>query len=96
MAKKAEGGRPPEGGERFDQLVGRLDQIVASLERGDLPLEDALAAFEEGVGLVRKGQARLTEMERRVEVLMRDGTTRPLADPSAPAAPPAEEDQAGG
>jgi exodeoxyribonuclease VII small subunit len=82
VVKKVEAAKPAEGGERFDQLVGRLDQVVAALERGDLPLEDALAAFEEGVGLVRRGQARLAEMERRVEVLMRDGTTRPVADPA--------------
>jgi exodeoxyribonuclease VII small subunit len=66
--------------ERFSELMGRLEQIVTSLERGDLPLEDALRVFEEGVGLVRRGQTRLEQMERRVEMLMTDGTTRPFAD----------------
>ena len=68
--------------ERFDDLLKRLEGLVGQLERGDLALEDALKAFEEGVGLVRRGQARLDDMDRRVEMLLTDGTTRPL--PSGP------------
>ena len=69
-----------EEGERLEQVMGRLEQIVASLERGDLPLEDALKVFEEGVGLVKRGQSRLEEMENRIEVLMTDGRTQPMAE----------------
>lgn len=80
-----------ENEERFDQMVGRLEHIVATLEKGELPLEEALKAFEEGVGLVRRGQAKLDVMERRVEVLMTDGSTQPLqpgpGEAGSPAAP---------
>ena len=69
----------PPAEERFDDLLKRLEGLVARLEKGELPLEEALAAFEEGVGLVRRGQTRLDAMERRVDVILADGTTRPLA-----------------
>lgn len=65
--------------ERFDQVMSRLEALVGKLEKGDLPLEDALKAFEEGVSLVRRGQSRLETMERRVEQLMADGSVAPLA-----------------
>lgn len=57
---------------RFDQGMAELEAIVARLEAGELPLEDALAAFEAGVALVRTLNQRLGEAEARVEVLTRD------------------------
>ena len=62
----------------FEAAMGELEALVAQLEGGDLPLEQALAAFEQGVGLVRQLTQRLTEAESRVEQLTRgaDGTVR--------------------
>lgn len=57
---------------KFDQGMAELEVIVARLETGDLPLEEALAAFEAGVALVRALNQRLSEAEARVEVLTRD------------------------
>lgn len=57
----------------FEQLMGRLESIVARLESGELSLEDALAAYQEGVGLARSGQERLASAERRIEELARGG-----------------------
>jgi len=57
---------------RFDQWMAELEAIVARLETGELPLEDALAAFEAGVALVRTLNQRLGEAEARVELLTRD------------------------
>jgi len=57
---------------RFDQGMAELEAIVARLEAGELPLEDALAAFEAGVALVRTLNQRLAEAEARVELLTRD------------------------
>ncbi len=37
----------------FEALLKRLEEVLDSLEHGELPLEQAMAAFEEGVGLVR-------------------------------------------
>ena len=57
---------------RFDHGMAELETIVARLEAGELPLEDALAAFEAGVALVRTLNQRLGEAEARVELLTRD------------------------
>jgi len=62
----------------FEAAMGELEALVAQLESGDLALEQALAAFEQGVGLVRQLTHRLSEAESRVEQLTRsaDGTVR--------------------
>ncbi len=56
----------------FDQVLVRLRGVVEQLEGGQLSLELALAAFEEGVRLSRQGAQILDGAEHRVEVLMRD------------------------
>jgi exodeoxyribonuclease VII small subunit len=70
---------------RFDEGLVELEHIVARLEKGDLPLEDALAEFEAGIGLVRRLNESLNEAEARIEVLTReaDGALklRPLERP---------------
>jgi exodeoxyribonuclease VII small subunit len=67
----------PQG---FDDVLGALKQIVDRLENGQLSLDAALAAFEEGVRLARQGAQILDAAERRVEILMRpesgDGPAR--------------------
>ncbi len=69
----------------FDQGMTELEAVVARLESGELPLEDALAAFEAGIALVRLLNQRLAEAEARIDVLTRDaqGTARlqPFPDP---------------
>ena len=65
----------------FEDILERLERVVTSLEQPDMPLEQALASFEQGVMLSRLGARRLEEAERRIEVLLRDGNdtrTRPL------------------
>jgi len=54
----------------FEAAIKRLTEIVNSLERGDLPLEDSLRLFEEGVRLSRISQRRLDAAEKRVEQLL--------------------------
>ena len=56
----------------FEDGMERLESLVKRLEQGNLPLEDSLAAFEEGVSVLRVLHEKLGEVERRVEVLMRD------------------------
>ena len=65
----------------FEQIVGRLHQVVERLESGELPLEESLTSFEEGIRLSRLGAERLDAAERRVEELLGDGTTRALSEP---------------
>ena len=57
---------------KFEDALHDLEGIVEQLETGDLALDDALAAFEQGVALVRHLGDKLTEVEKRVEVLTRD------------------------
>ncbi len=70
----------------FDQGMAELEAVVARLESGELPLEDALAAFETGVTLVRLLNERLNAAEARVEVLGRDTNGRLALEPLDPAA----------
>jgi exodeoxyribonuclease VII small subunit len=58
----------PEPG--FDQILGRLREVVTRLESGDLTLEQSLQIYEEGVQLARRGQHLLATAERRVEILV--------------------------
>ena len=63
----------------FEDAVKRLSEIVQKLERGDLPLEESLLLFEEGVGLSRASQAKLDSAQKRVEELLgldREGKPR--------------------
>jgi exodeoxyribonuclease VII small subunit len=61
---------PAEGGPSFEAAIKRLTEIVQTLERGELPLEESLRLFEEGVKLSRVSQARLDAAEKRVEQLL--------------------------
>ena len=54
----------------FEDALRRLSEIVEKLEDGELPLEDSLKLFEEGVRLARTSQSRLDAAERRVEELL--------------------------
>lgn len=57
----------------FETALKDLEKIVGQLEKGDIPLEDQLKAFEKGVSLSRECMKRLEEVEKRVEVLMQNG-----------------------
>ncbi len=56
----------------FEAGLHDLEGIVERMETGDLSLEDALGAFEEGAGLVRHLGEKLAEVEKRLEVLSRN------------------------
>lgn len=56
----------------FEESLNELEKIVKQLEDGDLPLEKSLKLFEDGVRLSRECRERLTQAERRIEVLMKD------------------------
>jgi len=60
----------------FEDALKRLEEVLDSLEHGNLNLEESVKVFEEGVGLVRLCQGRLDEVERRVELLLKDETGR--------------------
>jgi exodeoxyribonuclease VII small subunit len=59
----------------FEKSLQELEALIAKLERGDLPLADSLALFEQGVALTRRCHAALTDARQRVDVLLQDGST---------------------
>jgi exodeoxyribonuclease VII small subunit len=58
----------------FEQALGELESLVERLERGDLPLEEALKTFERGVELTRQCEASLKAAQQKVEILLKRGT----------------------
>ena len=76
--------QPKDGTKPFEESLTDLEDIVAKLEAGDLPLEESLKLFEDGIRLSRTCRDRITSATRRIEVLMRDSngelTARELDD----------------
>jgi exodeoxyribonuclease VII small subunit len=80
MARQRRSGGEAEGGgsrsagtaaePSFEEALAELEGVVAQLEAGDMPLEQALVAFESGVKLSRRCAATLDAAERRIEILM--------------------------
>jgi exodeoxyribonuclease VII small subunit len=72
----------------FEKSLDELEKIVRKLEDGDLPLEESLKLFENGVKLSRECRERLTVAERRIEILMKDAdgnlTLSPLESDNLP------------
>lgn len=75
MAKKIQ----PE--KSFEAALQRLEEVLEALEHGNLNLEESVKAFEEGVGLVRFCHGKLDEVERRVELLLKDEAGRFVTKP---------------
>ena len=69
----------------FEDALKRLDMLVEEMEAGNLPLEKNLAHFEEGIQLVKACGEKLTEVEKRIEILTsKDGklATEPFDKPA--------------
>lgn len=77
MSKKRE--NKSKQGEKFEESLKRLELIVSRLEKGDLPLDESLGIFEEGVGLSNNCMKTLEEAEQKVEILLKgkDGKMKP-------------------
>ncbi|MBS4007837.1 MAG: exodeoxyribonuclease VII small subunit [Clostridium sp.] len=56
----------------FEQALKRLEEVLASLERSDCPLEEALALYQEGMGLLRQCRQKLADAEGKVAVLLKE------------------------
>jgi len=56
----------------FEQSMKKLEQIVQELESGDLPLEEAMLKFEEGIKLSRLCSGKLDETEKKITLLLQD------------------------
>lgn len=80
----------------FESALARLETLVNEMEGDRLPLEQLIVAYEEGTKLVRVCQDKLTEAEKKIEIIQRrstgDTTLEPF-DPSAkPSAPSSAKD----
>ena len=69
----------------FEEALRELEEIVNRLEQGDLPLEEALQFFEDGVKLSRYCHTKLDEAQKRVEILLKDESGKVTAQPFEPA-----------
>lgn len=71
----------------FEQALAELERIVRELEEGKIGLEDSLAKYEQGVGLLRRCYAQLQKVAQRIEELVgQDAEGQPLTRPFAHAA----------
>jgi exodeoxyribonuclease VII small subunit len=62
--------------DKFEEAMKRLEDIVEDLEGGELPLEDSLKTFEEGMRLLTFCSNKLDEVEKRVTVLVKESEGR--------------------
>jgi len=79
----------------FEAALSELEALVERLERGDLPLEEALKAFERGVVLTRHCQACLQTAQQKVEMLVRksgEPQVVPFAESAADESPATDGD----
>jgi exodeoxyribonuclease VII small subunit len=77
----------------FEAALAELEGLVERLERGDLPLDEALKTFERGVELTRHCQASLKSAQQKVEILLKRGSGADIesfsvADEEDTSAPP--------
>jgi exodeoxyribonuclease VII small subunit len=68
----------PTAGLSFEEAIARLEAVVEQLESGELPLEESLRRFEEGIALQRRCIADLNHAQRRIEVLSEEAAAAPL------------------
>ena len=64
----------------FEATLAQLEQLVAQLESGDLPLDEALRSFEQGVRLTRECQNALNTAQQKVQQLLQRGETFAVED----------------
>jgi exodeoxyribonuclease VII small subunit len=66
------GGQAAAGGARLEDELRRLEQIVQRLEREEVPLDEALTLFEEGITIARSAREKLEAAEGRVREILRE------------------------
>jgi len=72
----------------FEKAFQQLEQIVQRLEGEELPLDESLRLFEEGIGLSRFCHQRLEEVEKKIELILADAKGQPRTEPF-----PVDEDE---
>lgn len=73
----------PEKTQSFEKALARLEEIAAEMESGELGLEKMVAAFEEGQKLVKLCSSKLNEVEKKIEMLVKNADGSVGAEPFA-------------
>ena len=94
LAVMSNQGKKPEPEANFEQAMQRLEQIVEQMESGELPLEELIVRYEEGMKLVKVCQERLASAEQRIEIITRNSAGKPAVKKFA-AAPAAQNETEG-
>ena len=81
----------------FEQALQQLESVVQRLEKGELPLEESLRLYEDGIRLSRLCHGKLEEAEGRIEMLLKDARGEPVLDAegrprTTPIVAPGDED----
>jgi exodeoxyribonuclease VII small subunit len=78
----------------FEKAFQQLERIVQRLESEELPLDDSLKLFEEGIGLSRFCHQKLEEVEKKIEMILSDAKGQPVTQPfEAEELEPADDDR---
>ncbi len=79
-------------GPTFEEALKRLEHIVERMERGDLPLDESLALFQEGIELSRICTGQLNAADERVRKLVRVENGRFVIEPLEPESTAGQDD----
>jgi exodeoxyribonuclease VII small subunit len=71
---------------KFEKVFNELQEIIAALEQGDLPLDECLAKYEAGVKALRQCRQILNEAEKKIEMLTKDDEGKLATKPFKPEA----------
>ncbi len=63
----------------FETAIARLEQLVEEMDSANIPLQDLITRYEEGVKLVKVCEERLKEAEKRIEIITRNAAGTPKA-----------------
>jgi len=80
-AKSGSGNSSTSGMKNFEERLQRLEDLGAEIRKTDIPLDEALRAFEEGIRLAKTLEKDLEKIENRVEILMNSGEAPPDESP---------------
>jgi exodeoxyribonuclease VII small subunit len=85
MASKSASTPATPAAPAFEAALAQLESLVSRLESGDLPLDEALRTFEQGVRLTRECQTALAAAQQKVQQLLQRGDTVAIEDVDATA-----------
>jgi len=68
-------------GNEFEKAFQQLEEIVKRLESEELPLDESLGLFEQGIALSRLCHQRLAEVEKKIEMILADAKGQPRTEP---------------